>query len=54
MDCQYANGCPSDGGISTAAHTLPFTGAELSLFVAIALIIMCAGVCLRVYAEKRR
>lgn len=48
MDCQYANGCSSHGG------TLPFTGAEISLFIAVALIIMCAGVCLRIYAEKRR
>jgi hypothetical protein len=30
------------------------TGAELSIFVGIALIIMFAGVCLRIYSEKRR
>lgn len=47
MDCQYANNC-------TTNHTLPMTGAQLALFVAIALIIMCAGVCLRIYNEKRR
>lgn len=49
MDCQYANNCPTNGG-----HSLPMTGLELSLFVGIALIILCAAVYLRIYAERNR
>jgi hypothetical protein len=60
MSCQYAANCPPPpppphGGIGTAVsfHGLPMTGAELLLYVIVALAIIAAGVTIRVYARSK-
>jgi hypothetical protein len=48
----YASG--GVGGQSTGGGgTLPFTGAELAVYVAIGLLVVCSGVALRVYSARR-
>lgn len=39
--CQYANSC-------TPHHTLPFTGLDLVMVIAVGLAIVIAGACLRI------
>lgn len=44
LDCQYANSC-------TTTHTLPFTGADLVLFVIIGVAVIACGLALRWRSE---
>jgi hypothetical protein len=46
----------ADGGVageSTGGGTLPFTGAELALYVVIGLLIVGSGLALRAYTARR-
>lgn len=59
MDCQYATNCPPPpppplhGGIGTAAsfHGLPFTGADVLIWLLAGMVIILAGAALRWYTR---
>jgi hypothetical protein len=49
----YATGGGGVAGESTGGGALPFTGAELALYVVIGLAIIASGLALRAYSARR-
>ena len=49
----YATGGGGVKGASTGGGALPFTGAELALYVVIGLAIVASGLALRAYSARR-
>ena len=49
----YASGGIAGASTGGGGGTLPFTGAELALYVAIGLLIVTSGLALRAYSARR-